>query len=118
MSAADTAASVVVSTYNEARWEDLAACVRSLEAQASPPLETIVVVDHNPGLLERAAEAFPGARVVSNSRSRGLAGARNTGTDVASGSVVAFIDDDARAEPAWLERLEECFADASVVGAG
>jgi glycosyltransferase involved in cell wall biosynthesis len=117
--AAAAETSVVVSTYNEERWDDLYACVRSLESQTLPPLEVIVVVDHNPGLLERAADAFPDATVVPNQRARGLSGARNSGTAAARGSIVVFIDDDARAEPDWLERLQECFrGDGSVVGAG
>jgi glucosyl-dolichyl phosphate glucuronosyltransferase len=113
-----SATSVVVSTYDEKRWSDLVACLRSLEEQDRPPLETIVVVDHNPRLLERAKEAFPAAKVVANTRSRGLAGARNTGTDAARGEIIAFIDDDARAEPQWLEELEGCIADPATVGAG
>ena len=115
--AAETS-SVVVSTYDEGRWDDLAACLRSLQEQASPPLETILVVDHNPMLLERARAAFPRVRVIANERRRGLAGARNAGAAVARGEIVAFIDDDARAEPDWLERLGECFADSATVGAG
>lgn len=113
----DHATSVVVSTYDEKRWDDLEACVRSLEEQTRPPLEVLVVVDHNPSLLERAEASFPGAKAIANDRSRGLAGARNTGTDAARGDIVAFVDDDARAEAGWLERLEECFDDG-VVGAG
>jgi glycosyltransferase involved in cell wall biosynthesis len=113
-----SATSVVVSTYDEKRWEDLVACLSSLEEQSPPPLETIVVVDHNPALLERAAAAFPGATVIANRRPRGLAGARNAGAAVARGEIVAFIDDDARAEPGWLEQLEACFGDRRAVGAG
>jgi cellulose synthase/poly-beta-1,6-N-acetylglucosamine synthase-like glycosyltransferase len=114
----ESAASVVVSTYDEGRWDDLVACLRSLDAQTCPPLEAIVVVDHNARLLDRLIEAFPGVTAVANERSRGLAGARNTGIDAAQGEIVAFIDDDARAEPQWLEELEGCFADPVAVGAG
>lgn len=112
------ATSVVVSTYDDKRWSDLVACLRSLEGQSRPPLETIVIVDHNPGLLERARAEFPRATVVANERARGLAGARNSGAAVARGEVIAFIDDDARAERDWLERLSTCFGEADVVGAG
>lgn len=110
--------SVVVSTYDEKRWTDLEACLRSLEAQTRPPLEVIVVVDHNPSLLAKTGAAFPDHTVVANRRPRGLAGARNAGTNAARGEIVAFIDDDARAEPGWLEQIESCFQDQSVVGAG
>jgi glycosyltransferase involved in cell wall biosynthesis len=113
-----SATSVVVSTYDEKRWDDLAACMRSLAEQSRPPLETILVVDHNPALLERAKREFSGARVIANDRLRGLAGARNSGIAAARGEIVAFIDDDARAEPQWLDELEGCIADATTVGAG
>jgi glucosyl-dolichyl phosphate glucuronosyltransferase len=109
---------VVVSTYDEHRWEDLVACLRSLDAQTRPPLETIVVVDHNPALLKRAVEAFPGAKAIANQRSRGLAGARNAGIAAAAGEIIAFIDDDAQAEERWLEEMEGCFANPAAVGAG
>jgi glycosyltransferase involved in cell wall biosynthesis len=109
---------VVVSTYDEKRWEDLLACLHSLERQSRPPLETIVVVDHNPELLTRAKQEFPAATVIANERSRGLAGARNSGIAASSGEIVAFIDDDARAEPSWLEELEGCISEPSTVGAG
>jgi glycosyltransferase involved in cell wall biosynthesis len=112
------ATSVVVSTYDEKRWADLVACLDSLRTQTQPPLETIVIVDHNPALLERAHAAFPQARVLPNERARGLAGARNSGAAAAAGDVIAFIDDDARAEPQWLERLATCFDEETVVGAG
>lgn len=110
--------SVVVSTYDVGRWQDLVGCLESLERQAVPPREVIVVVDHNPELYERARSEFPWARVIENDRRRGLAGARNTGIDAAGGSIVAFIDDDAAARPAWVERLGAGFDDPDTVGVG
>jgi glucosyl-dolichyl phosphate glucuronosyltransferase len=118
MHAPASATSVVVSTYDEKRWDDLVSCLRSLESQTRPPLETIVVVDHNSGLLERARREFPAATVIPNAGPRGLAGARNSGIAAADGEIVAFIDDDARAEPRWLEELEGCISEPVTVGAG
>jgi glycosyltransferase involved in cell wall biosynthesis len=118
MPGATSATSVVVSTYDEMRWGDLEACVESLGVQALEPLEVIVVVDHNPQLLERARSAFPNAKVIPNGRPRGLAGARNSGIAIAAGDFVAFIDDDARAEPEWLSGLARCFDEPATVGAG
>jgi glycosyltransferase involved in cell wall biosynthesis len=110
--------SVVVSTYDEGRWRHLLACVESLRRQTAPPAQLIVVVDHNPALLERAREAFPDATVIDNDRPRGLAGARNAGIAGSAAEVIAFIDDDARAEPDWLEQLGGCFGASETVGAG
>lgn len=113
-----SATSVVVSTYTERRWGDLEACVESVAAQAPAPREVIVVVDHNPELLERARGAFPAAKVIANERPRGLAGARNSGIAVAAGEYVAFIDDDAKAEPEWLRQLEAALREPGTAGAG
>ena len=111
-------ASVIVSTYDHGRWDDLSACLDALRRQTVAPREVLVVVDHNPVLLRDARQSFGWATVVDNHRSRGLAGARNAGLDVAQGSIVAFIDDDARAEVDWLEQLQACFASPATVGAG
>jgi len=118
MASSTLATTVVVSTYDEKRFHDLAACLDGLANQVRPPLETVVVVDHNEKLLARTGDAFPAIRVIPNQRPRGLAGARNSGVDVAAGEVVAFVDDDARPEPEWLQELEACFERPGTVGAG
>lgn len=110
--------SVVVSTYSEDRWQELRECLQSLAGQTRPPQQTILVVDHNDELLARAEDAFPEVTVVPNIRPRGLAGARNSGVDVATAEVIAFVDDDARADTEWLEHLASCFIERDVVGAG
>ncbi|MGH2974047.1 MAG: glycosyltransferase family 2 protein [Solirubrobacterales bacterium] len=110
--------SVVVATYNAERRDELDACLFAIGRQTVSPLEVIVVVDHNPELLSLARGAFSEATVIENHHARGLAGARNSGIDAARGSIVAFVDDDARPEADWLERLYACFDDASAVGAG
>jgi GT2 family glycosyltransferase len=109
---------VVICAYTERRWEDIVAAVASVRAQTHPPVRTILVVDHNPSLLARARVAFPELVVVPNSGRRGLSGGRNTGASQAIGDVVAFLDDDARAEPDWLERLAAGYSDPSVLGVG
>jgi glucosyl-dolichyl phosphate glucuronosyltransferase len=117
-SAGQVDVSVVVATYTATRRDELDACVSALSRQTVTPVEVIVVVDHNPELLESVSEAFPSATVVDNHHARGLAGARNTGIEVARGSIIAFVDDDARPEADWLEQLSACFADPAAVGAG
>jgi hypothetical protein len=82
------------------------------------PREIIVVIDHNPALLARARERFPDAIVVENHEIPGLSGARNSGVAVAQGSLIVFLDDDAIAEPTWLERIVDCCEDPNVLGVG
>jgi hypothetical protein len=110
--------SVVICAYTEERWDDLAAAVESVRRQTAPPREVIVVVDHNPPLLDRVRHAF--ARVIANPNAgpRGLSGARNSGVAAATGAIVAFLDDDARAAPDWLERIVLAYRDPGVLGVG
>jgi len=110
--------SVVICAYTEERWDDLSAAVESVGAQATPPMETIVVIDHNPPLADRARLALPDVLVIENREARGLSGARNTGVATARGDVVAFLDDDATAAPDWLRYLAVPYADPLVLGVG
>ena len=110
--------SVVICAYTEERWHDLVAAVASLQRQIVPPLEIIVVIDHNVHLLERSRTQLRDIVVAENKQARGLSGARNQGIAIAKGSLIAFLDDDAIAEPDWLMRLSHCFADDRVIGAG
>lgn len=110
--------SVVICAYSEARWEQIRAAVDSVRAQSLRCDEIIVVVDHNPALYARLAEALPEVTVIPNQEVPGLSGARNTGIARARGEIIAFLDDDAVAEPDWLKFLADPYADRAVVGAG
>jgi GT2 family glycosyltransferase len=112
------AISVVICAYTSKRWDALLAAVASVARQTLPALETILVIDHDPGLLERAQATFGDARVTENTGERGLSAARNTGLAVARGEVVAFLDDDAMADDTWLAELARVYDDPNVIGAG
>ena len=113
-------ATVVICVYTEKRWDDIVAAVESVAAQEVPAAETLVVVDHNPALLSRALETFgpQGVRVLPNTRKQGLSGARNTAIAEASGDVIVFLDDDARARPGWLGALLAPYSDPTVAAVG
>jgi glucosyl-dolichyl phosphate glucuronosyltransferase len=110
--------SVVICAYTEKRWDETCAAVESVQVQSFPALETVVVVDHNPGLRTSLAAALPGAAVIENSEERGLSGGKNTGVAAAQGDVVAFLDDDAVADPDWLKFFADSYADPAVIGVG
>jgi glycosyltransferase involved in cell wall biosynthesis len=117
MTSVEGLVSVVISTWTVDRWEDVIAAIESVRRQTTPAREIIVVVDHNPELLGRLASCSPGVIVAENCEGRGASGARNTGVKLASGTVVAFLDDDAIAAPDWLQRLSANFRD-DVLGVG
>jgi len=110
--------SVVICAYTEDRWEDIRRAVESARNQTVPPHDVVVVVDHSPGLLERANLELTGVSVVPNTQRAGLAGARNSGVEATHGAVVAFLDDDATADPDWLAELKRGYLTQDVLGVG
>lgn len=109
--------SVVICAYTEKRWNQLRAAVASAEAQPETT-EVIVVIDHNDALLRRARQYWGSDQVLRNLLPPGLAGARNTGLVAARSDIVAFLDDDAVAEPQWLTQLCVHFASPEVMAVG
>jgi O-antigen biosynthesis protein len=109
---------VVICAYTERRWPRVLAAVDSVLRQELPPDQVVLVIDHNPALLRRAQAAYPQLTVVANTGKRGLSGARNEGVLRARGDVVAFLDDDAVAEPDWLARLVAHYDDPRVLAVG
>ncbi len=93
---------VIICTYTQERWDKLTRAVASIHKQTHPAQEIIVVIDHNEELLEQARRELLDVQVIENTEKRGLSGARNSGIAAASTTFIAFMDDDAIAEPDWL----------------
>ncbi|MGE0297346.1 glycosyltransferase family 2 protein [Pseudonocardia sp.] len=110
--------SVVICAYTERRWDDVLAAIESVRIQRLPAHEIILVVDHNPTLFARLRAELPDVLVVENRHLRGLSGGKNTGVGLATGEVVAFLDDDAVAEPGWLGHLLAGYVEPEVMGVG
>ncbi len=110
--------SVIIPTYTRARWDWLRECVASVQAQTVPAMEIIVVVDHNPELLDEIIDGFPEVTAVPNIGERGVSGARNSGVKASKGEVAAFLDDDSIARPDWLATLLRHIVKPDVVGVG
>jgi glycosyltransferase involved in cell wall biosynthesis len=111
----DSLVSVVIATRNRA--EQLRCCIGALRRSPPPPgwSVEIIVVDNGStdatGTVvasERAAGDRLSVRYLVEPR-QGKAFAVNTGTAAAAGSIVAFLDDDVEAEPAWLGEIVEAF---------
>lgn len=110
--------SVVICAYTEDRWDQVCAAIESVRAQSLPSNDIIVVIDHNPALYQRLMAAVHGVRVLENREAKGLSGARNTGSAVARGEIIAFLDDDAVAHPDWLKFLNDAYENPAVMGVG
>jgi len=109
---------VVICAYTEQRWNDLLAAYGSLLEQSVPPQEIVVVIDHNERLLGRLRAEVPSARIVPNTGSAGLSGARNTGMAETSSEIVLFLDDDATASQYWVEFMTRPFLQSDIQGVG
>lgn len=92
--------SILVPIYNVA--DKIERCVVSLMEQTYPDIEYIFVNDCTPDnsvdLLQRVIERYPHrqeqVRILHHDVNKGLAGARNTGYDTASGEVIMIVDSD------------------------
>jgi O-antigen biosynthesis protein len=109
---------VVICAYSERRWSQLQHAVDSVLRQEIAADQIVLVIDHNPALLRRAQAAYPRLTVVPNTGRPGLSGARNSGVSSANGEVIAFLDDDAVAEPDWLARMTEHYDHPRVLAVG
>jgi len=106
--------SVVVCTYNGAR--TLRECLAGLCDLDYPDCEVIVIDDGSTDGSAAIARQFP-CRLVST-ENRGLSRARNSGLELATGSIVAYIDDDAYPDPHWLRHLATAFRHSTHAGMG
>jgi GT2 family glycosyltransferase len=97
------------------RPEDLRQCLESLQRLPDDGQE-ILVIDNCPSTdaAERLACEYRRCRYVRENRP-GLNFARNRALREATGAVIAFIDDDAVAEPCWLRAVLSGFEDPLVM---
>lgn len=117
--------SVIVPTYR--RPAQLAGCLDALAAQVRRPDEVVVVLRPEDRATAAALATWQAARRTALApfplqtalvRTGGFGRARNAGRRAATGELLAFIDDDARAAPDWLARLEAWLAVPGAGGAG
>ncbi|MBI3666846.1 MAG: glycosyltransferase family 2 protein [Acidobacteria bacterium] len=107
--------SVVVVNWD--RREMLRECLASLERQTWPELEVIVVDNGSrDGSPEMVAAKFPRARLIRNRENRGFCAPNNQGIQAARGRYVALLNNDAEAEPRWIEELLKAFQLGDEVG--
>lgn len=88
----------------------LAACLRSVDAQRSPPGEIIVVDNSASGSARTVCEDFPHVVWVHEPRP-GLSVARNAGIRAAKHDLIAFTDDDVEPHPGWLAEIARVFGE-------
>jgi GT2 family glycosyltransferase len=113
--------SVVLCTHTLDRYDDFVEAAYSVLAQTHDETELVLVSDGNPDVYERFDEEFGHREDVlthCNDANVGLLESRNNGAGVATGDVVAFLDDDAIAATDWVAQLVEAYEKRDAVAAG
>ncbi|MEU3647825.1 glycosyltransferase [Lentzea sp. NPDC034063] len=108
--------SVVVVNYRGA--EDTVTCVRGL-AEVDYPAELlqVIVVDNEAHDTARLKAELPGVEIITSPTNLGFAGGCNLGVDHATGGVLAFLNNDARADRNWIKAAIRVFHSEPAVGA-
>lgn len=111
------APSVSIVVVSHGRPKSLLWSLSALAGLHYDPFEIVVVADlaaaayvqesHFSGLVKLIAFETPN-----------ISAARNAGIKAASGEIIAFVDDDAAAEPMWLDHLVGPFENEAVAAAG
>lgn len=96
--------SVIIPNWNGVKF--LPACLNSLRTQTYRHFEVLVVdnasSDESVSLIQRD---YPEVRLIALTENRGFTGAVNAGIAQAKGSLVALLNQDAEADPRWLEEM-------------
>ncbi len=112
-----TAPSVSVVVVSRARPGELRRCLLGLFQLDYPAFEIVLVADPL-GLRAAEASGYQGRIKTVAFDEANISAARNLGIQAAAGEIVAFIDDDAVPEPAWLTHLSAAFEADDVEAAG
>lgn len=113
--------SVVLCTHTTDRYDDFVDAAESVLAQTYDDRELVLVSDGSEAVYERMREDYGDREDVTihcNDENVGLLESRNNGAKLASGDVVAFIDDDALADKNWLAELVEGYEKRDAIAVG
>jgi len=106
--------SVVVCSYNGAR--TIRECCEGLARLDYPDYEVIIIDDGSSDTTAAIAREYF-VRVITT-ENNGLSNARNMGMHMATGEIVAYLDDDAIPDPHWLKYLAITLTTTEYAGAG
>jgi|GEM_PF-1228531 len=101
--------SVVVPTYNRLNY--LKNCLESLRQQDFGNFEIIIVDDGSDSEVREYLEKIKSEKmkVIFNEKNLGASNSRNAGAKLSRNEIIAFIDDDCRAQKNWLRELLKKF---------
>lgn len=107
--------SVIVCTRNGSC--TLASCLQALAKQTHPNYEVLLIDDGSTDATPQIAQSFAHVRYVRQEHA-GLSAARNLGMEEATGTLLAYTDDDCIPDEDWLVYACHAFRDPQCVAAG
>jgi GT2 family glycosyltransferase len=113
--------SIIVASFR--RGEALELCLDDLSAQQTTKIFEVILVlqAYKPGESERLRKKFESRltlNVAEFPEGLGTSRARNTGLWMARGDIVAFLDDDVRLPPSWVDAMLSFYSDPEIGGVG
>jgi glycosyltransferase involved in cell wall biosynthesis len=108
--------SIAINTLNRA--ESLARTLDSFRYLDYPQFEVLVVNGPSTDDTERVLQQYAGVIKAGRCAVANLSVSRNVAIAMASGDVVAFIDDDAIPVPEWIDRLARGYDSPEIGGVG
>lgn len=111
---------IIVHLFTDKRFKMLLKSLESLSNQTYKDFELILVVDNAdslPDYITNLLKSFEYSTNFSKTR-RGAAWCRKIGVELSSGEYVAYLDDDAIAEPSWLRKLVFKIKSKELIGVG
>jgi len=105
--------SVIISTYSLNMYEEFIDAVESIISQTYGDIEIIVIIDgsEKSNIVHERVQSRYGdkVRIHENEENIGVIQGRNIGAEMATGDVIAFMDDDAVANDQWVEKLVDVY---------
>jgi len=114
--------SIITPFYTMVRFKDITELLDSIQLQSYRNIETIIVAERSPELVESIknythGKGYSNIIVLYNQGKWGSYPSRNLGINKASGEIIAFVDDDALLFPDWAEQTARAYAeDSSIIG--
>ncbi len=97
--------SIVVTSYDPQRKQDISDLLDSIQNQVCKDLEVVYVTERSTWLHDYVKEAIRSrginGKVIHNTGEWGLSECRNIGIENSEGEIIAFVDDDVILDPKW-----------------
>jgi len=113
--------SVVICTYTMDLYDEFQDAVESILDQTYDDVELVLVSDGDQAVYEQMQTDYADHEdvlVTMTEENVGVGEARNRGIELATGGVVAQIDDDAVADPEWVAELVRVYEETDAIAAG